>query len=141
MSSYSSSSNGAPSSSASAPFLPSKLNRQNYAHFGDDSSLLDDCLATARRSWHSLLHFWSMRGKQASWALLLEAAHQLRRNMATRRLLSVPHVLVLAWVLVMLWGERWVFHSTVERCRWGTWEKWVSSTGPEEVSYAPGAVS
>lgn len=128
MSSYSSSSNGTPSSSAKTPFLPSKLNRQSYPHFTDDSSLVDDCLASTRRSWHSLLRFWKTRGKQSSWALFLEVAHQLRRNMALRRLLSAPHVLVLVWVLVMLWGERWVFHTTVERCRWENWEKWVSLT-------------
>lgn len=127
MSSYSSSSNGAPSS-ANAPFLPSKLNRQNYAHFADDSSLVDDCLAATRRSWHSMLRFWNTRGKQTFWAFLLEVAHQLRRNMIPRRLLSVPHVLVSVWVLVMLWGERWVFHNTVERCQWESWEKWVSLT-------------
>lgn len=113
---------------ANAPFLPSKLGRQSYdsTQLGDDSSLFDDCLATARRSWRSLLRFWSTRGRQASWALFLDATHQLRRNLSLHRLLSAPHLLVLLWMLVLLWGERWVFHSTVDRCRWGSWEKWVS---------------
>lgn len=116
--------NGAYYTPANSALQPSKL-RQNYPHFGDDSSLIDDCVAAARRSWRSLLRFCSTKGKKASWALLLETMRQLRRNMSTHRLVSIPHVLVLIWVLVMLWGERWVFHTTVERCRWGNWEKWV----------------
>ena len=44
-----------------------------------------------------------------------------------RRLLSLPHALVLVWLLVLLWGERWVFEDAVKGCDWGRWEKWVSS--------------
>lgn len=110
------------SSSASAPFVSSKLRQQS---FGDDSSLVDDCLATVQRLWNSLLSFCRTRGRKAAWASLLQSAHQLRRNLAWRRLFSFPHVLVAVWVLVMLWGERWVFHTTVERCAWENWEKWV----------------
>lgn len=112
--------NGA--SSSSAPFAASRLRQES---FGDDSSLVDDCLATAQRLWRSLLSFCSTRGKRAAWASLLQSAHQLRRNLALSRLLSFPHVLVAVWVLVMLWGERWVFHTRVERCAWESWEKWV----------------
>lgn len=120
MSSYSYN-NGA--SSSSAPFVSSKLRQHSFA---DDSSLADDCLATAQRLWHSLLKFLGTQGKQAAWASLLRVAHQLRRNLVLSRLLSFPHVLVAVWVLMMLWGERWVFHTTVERCAWQNWEKWVS---------------
>lgn len=114
--------NGA--SSSSALFNSSRL-RQESSSFGDDSSLVDDCLATAQRLWHSLLSFCSTRGKKAAWVSLLQSAHQLRRNLALSRLLSFPHVLVAVWVLVMLWGERWVFVNRVERCAWEHWEKWV----------------
>lgn len=116
--------NGAPSSS-SAPFVSSKLRRQQSFTFGDDSSLVDDCFATAQRLWRMLLGFCRTRGKQAAWASLLQAAHQLRRNLVLSRLFSVPHLLVAVWLIFMLWGERWVFHTTVERCAWENWEKWV----------------
>lgn len=44
-----------------------------------------------------------------------------------RQLLSIPHLFVLAWVLALLWGERWVFQSSVESCGWESWERWVSA--------------
>lgn len=44
-----------------------------------------------------------------------------------RRLLSLPHLLILVWLLVLLWGERWVFESSIKACEWGRWERWVSS--------------
>ena len=44
-----------------------------------------------------------------------------------RRLLNLPHLLVLVWLLVLLWGERWVFESAIKTCEWGRWERWVSS--------------
>lgn len=130
MASYSNS-NGASSSSSAArtPFGQSKL-RDNYPNFSslgnDDSSLVDDCVATLRQAWHSFLQFLSTRGKQAAWEAVLQSTHQLQRNLSAQRIFSFPHALVLVWVLVLLWGEHWVFHTTVERCDWDNWEKWVS---------------
>lgn len=48
-----------------------------------------------------------------------------------RRLLSLPHLLVVVWALVLLWGERWVFQSSIEACEWRKWERWV---GPAQFS-------
>lgn len=110
---------------SSLSFTPARP-RQNHPHFGDDSSLIDDCFAGLQRSWRSLLRFWSTRGKRGAWACLLQSAQQLRRNLAMRRVFSFPHALVAVWLLVLLWGERWVFHTAVERCAWENWEKWVS---------------
>lgn len=127
MASYSSSSNGASSSSS---FGHSSKLRDNYPHFSslgnnDDSSLVDDCIATARQSWQALLQYLSTRGRKAAWEALVRSTHQFHRNLSASRLFSFPHALVLAWVLVLLWGEHWVFHTTVERCDWDSWEKWV----------------
>lgn len=101
----------------------------NYPHLtslgGDDSSLVDDCIASLRQAGRSLLEFLRTSGKEAAWDALRLATHQLRRNLRPRRLFSFPHALVLVWVLVLLWGEHWVFHTTVERCGWDNWEKWV----------------
>jgi hypothetical protein len=44
----------------------------------------------------------------------------------SRRLVSLPHIFVVIWALVLLWGERWVFESAVQACRWENWERWVS---------------
>ncbi|KAF3764395.1 hypothetical protein M406DRAFT_291465 [Cryphonectria parasitica EP155] len=126
-----SSSNGASSSSL---FTHSKL-RQSHANIGDDSSLLDDCFAGVQKSWQSLLVFWSTRGKRGSWDCLLQGAHQLRSNLATRRLFSFPHVLVAIWLLVLMWGERWVFHTTVERCAWENWEEWPPGATPHHLIF------
>ena len=51
----------------------------------------------------------------------------MERNCTRRRLLSLPHAFVLLWVVVLLWGERWVFRSAIEACKWEGWERWVSS--------------
>jgi hypothetical protein len=52
-------------------------------------------------------------------------AHRVRRNLAPARLLSFPHLLVLFWIIIILWGERWVFDSKVDDCDWDHWENWV----------------
>lgn len=58
-------------------------------------------------------------------AIAARMGHQIRRNLVARRVLSFPHFLFLFWMVILLWGERWVFDSKVQRCDWGNWEKWV----------------
>lgn len=75
----------------------------------------------AQRLW-----MWTMgSGRQSATVLLLRALRQLQRNMVPRRLLSFPHLLFAFWVVILLWGERWVFDSRVQDCAWRNWEKWV----------------
>ncbi|KAJ9132014.1 Manganese ion homeostasis [Pleurostoma richardsiae] len=101
----------------------------------EESSVVDECLSVAREIARSAWRFWRGRGRHAVHALLLRSARQLRRNMAMRRLLSFPHLLVVAWVLVLLWGERWVFRSRVDDCRWSNWEKWPSGANPHHLIF------
>jgi hypothetical protein len=42
-----------------------------------------------------------------------------------KSILSLPHLFIVVWVVLLLWGERWVFNSSVEECRWEDWERWV----------------
>lgn len=124
-SSSNSGSNGGalPSSSDYTPFVPSNL-RQNHPQVEEDDPI-GDCMDFLQRYWQRLLRFWNTRGKRATVAFLLQVAHQLRRNLVISRLFSFPHVLVILWAVVLMWGERWVYHTTVEKCHWSNWEKWV----------------
>lgn len=136
MAGYTGSGNGGPSSSSSgyAPYAPSSL-RQNYPHF-EDQDPVGDFMRFARRQVQSLHQFWNTRGKRATLAFLLEVAHQLRRNLTLRRISSFPHLMVVIWAVVLLWGERWIFHTKVESCHWSNWEKWVTIPLPYS-SWAP----
>lgn len=92
-----------------------------------DSSLIDDCLAGVKGATRSLWRFWKGPGRRMAFGFLVNMLRQVRHNLAVRRLLSFPHALVALWLLLLLWGERWVFHSRVERCHWSSWENWVCS--------------
>ncbi|CAK7239954.1 MAG: hypothetical protein STHCBS139747_001389 [Sporothrix thermara] len=59
----------------------------------------------------------------------------VRHNLAPQRVFSVPHFLVVFWVLVMLWGERWNFHAKVAHCHWDHWEKWPAGAEPHHVVF------
>jgi hypothetical protein len=50
---------------------------------------------------------------------------QLKHYFNPRGLLALPNLCILLWLLVLLWGERWVFESGVRACEWGKWERWV----------------
>jgi hypothetical protein len=89
------------------------------------TSPVDDCLALVAQAWRWLVRFWRERGRGMVLGAMLSAAHRLRQNLTYNRLCSVPHLLVAVWVVVLLWGERWVFHSKVESCHWSNWESWV----------------
>lgn len=91
----------------------------------DSASLLDDLAAFLAHCARSLRRFWKERGRHMFVASLARAVRQVRRNLTAARLLSLPHLLVAVWVVILLWGERWAFHSSVESCDWGNWENWV----------------
>jgi hypothetical protein len=55
-----------------------------------------------------------------------KSLRQAKVNWNPARLLSLPHLFVTIWVLLLLWGERWVFERSISRCEWGKWERWVS---------------
>ncbi|OAG39403.1 hypothetical protein AYO21_06419 [Fonsecaea monophora] len=50
-----------------------------------------------------------------------------------RRLLSLPSALVLLWICVLFWGERYTFQQSVARCVWRQWESWPSHARPHHV--------
>ncbi|KAK3310654.1 calcineurin-like phosphoesterase-domain-containing protein [Chaetomium strumarium] len=98
------------------------------------TSLLDDFRALVAQAFRSLVRFWRERGHGVVFAAMWTAVYRLRQNMAYHRLLSFPHLLVAVWVVVLLWGERWVFHSKVESCDWSYWEKWPAGAEPHRVA-------
>lgn len=110
--------------SSSSSSFPSfyRLSRRDQ---DSSTSPLDDFLAFLSRSARSLWAFWRQRGRHILYASLVRALRQLRRNLTPTRLFSLPHLLVGLSILVLLWGERWVFHSRVESCQWSNWENWV----------------
>ncbi|KAH8813204.1 hypothetical protein F5884DRAFT_832745 [Xylogone sp. PMI_703] len=55
------------------------------------------------------------------------------RSWHPRHLLSLPHALVVIWVIALLWGERWVFQSAVEECEWSNWERWPQEATPHHL--------
>lgn len=101
-------------------YSPSYRDRRDHS-----TSPLDDFRALVAESLRSLLRFWRERGRHMTYAAIVSLGHRLRQNLTYNRLLSFPHLLVAVWVVVMLWGERWAFHSKVEDCHWSNWENWV----------------
>lgn len=80
--------------------------------------------AQTRRAW-----IWLQGpGRKIATIVVGTTAYYLRRNLAPRRLFSFPHFLVAVWIVILLWGERWMFDSKVETCSWDHWEKWVRNT-------------
>lgn len=74
-----------------------------------------------------LLWKW-IKGPGMHRAAIVAAAvmRQVKRNMTSKRLLSFPHLLAFFWMLLLLWGERWIYTNHVNVCDWKSWEKWVS---------------
>ncbi|GAP88705.1 putative calcineurin-like phosphoesterase [Rosellinia necatrix] len=105
-------------------------------HDPGGASIWDDIMAgarnAARRAWAYGRHG---RGRRAAWDLAVRAARRLRRNLARRRLLAFPHLLVALWVLALLWGESWSFASKVNRCDWNHWEDWPPGATPHRLIF------
>ncbi|KAK2591344.1 hypothetical protein QQS21_010969 [Conoideocrella luteorostrata] len=74
-------------------------------------------------------------GRRMATTAATRAAHQIRRNLTSRRLLSFPHFLFLIWVVILLWGERWVFETKVQKCDWKHWETWPKEANPHHLVF------
>ncbi|TDZ20427.1 Cell division control protein 1 [Colletotrichum orbiculare MAFF 240422] len=126
------SSNGYSYKDKSAPFLP--FQHRNAARFRFRARVrpaLDALVRLLRSIWL----FWQTRGRRLATNMMLKAGWQLRQNLTARRLLSFPHLLVCLWILVLLWGERWVFRSRVADCRWNNWESWPAGASPHHLVF------
>lgn len=86
-------------------------------------------LTTGVRQTAQILGAWvAGPGRHLATSLGAQVARRVRVNLSARRLLSFPHMLVLIWIVVLMWGERWIFDSKVADCDWDNWEKWVCQT-------------
>jgi ethanolamine phosphate phosphodiesterase len=114
-----SSSNGYSLPTSSSP-------RDYYGSTSSDPSVADNVLTALNELHRRLGLYWNARGRALAWSVTMQVAAVLRANLAARRLLSFPHLLVVLWMLVLLWGERWTFTSQIQSCDWDHWEDWVS---------------
>ena len=58
-----------------------------------------------------------------------------RREWNFRRLFSLANALVVIWWVVLYWGEKGVFNSTIESCNWEAWEKWEPGANPHRLIF------
>lgn len=58
-----------------------------------------------------------------------------RRTFTRRHIINLPNLLVVLWILVLLWGEKWVFQSSIEACDWSRWERWVGRCSHASFKY------
>jgi hypothetical protein len=70
----------------------------------------------------------SYSGVSTQQSKIPRTLRQVQQRWSIRRLMSLPHLLVAIWALLLLWGERWVFRSSIKECEWNRWERWVSAT-------------
>ncbi|KAK3939693.1 hypothetical protein QBC46DRAFT_315368 [Diplogelasinospora grovesii] len=99
----------------------------------NSTSLFEDLRTLTAQGVRRLWRFWNERGRHMVVAAMVFSARRLRQNLAWHRLFSFPHLLVAFWVVLLLWGERWVFHSKVEKCRWSNWEQWPAGANPHHL--------
>ena len=43
--------------------------------------------------------------------------------------------LVFIWVILLYWGERYVFNNSIATCDWEHWEQWVRATVAKKRQY------
>ena len=63
----------------------------------------------------------------------MRATHETssRRPFVSISRLNAQALLLLAWGLMLWWGEKHVFSSHISTCKWSNWENWV---GNENIS-------
>ena len=60
--------------------------------------------------------------------LLLQSSTRLLQRLGSwkcRDILGIHFILIIAWGIVLWWGEEVVFRRKVNSCTWDRWENWV----------------
>ncbi|ETS80974.1 hypothetical protein PFICI_05976 [Pestalotiopsis fici W106-1] len=123
-------------SSSNGYSLPTSTSpRDYYGSSSSNPSVTDNALAVLHELYRRIRLYWNARGRALAWSITMKVAAVLRVNLAARRLLSFPHLLVALWILVMLWGERWTFTSQAQSCDWDHWEDWPSDATPHRLIF------
>ena len=119
-----------PSINAMSTSYYSGAGRSSRDHFIEPPSLLDRVIAGLPSGlsvqMHNLLNRLSYNNVSTHVSRIPRSLRQAQRNWHPRKLLNLPHLFVAIWVVLLLWGERWVFQSSIEACSWDQWERWVS---------------
>jgi hypothetical protein len=70
-----------------------------------------------------LTNMWQRLVRQSQYDA--KGKPRTRLAIVRRRLLRLPTAIFALWFFVLLWGERRVFSSSIDACKWDQWEKWV----------------
>ena len=62
---------------------------------------------------------------------ILQTFRSAQKWLASRRIRSLPNVLIILWLILLYWGEILVFRQSVAACHWSNWEQWVRRTATE----------
>lgn len=118
---------------------PLPRSRSSRDHFAEPPSILrilaglpTELFAIMQRLWDRNSNSYTSVSTNSSqlsksWRGLRES------NWNPRRLLCLPHFFVGLWLVLLLWGERWVFQDSIKACRWDNWERWVRNSFGGEV--------
>ncbi|KAI9789459.1 MAG: hypothetical protein M1816_006001 [Peltula sp. TS41687] len=93
------------------PSPPSSSDDETYNY-----GLPRPSLSSSRKSHH---HHNALRLRLSQWRW--------------RHLFTLPVLLTLTWFVVLYWGERQVFVSSIRACNWSQWESWPADATPHHV--------
>lgn len=103
--------------------------RSSRDHFMEPPSVLSRILSVlpTRLAVLALRTLDKPRGAIARLPSRLRNAQRAAWRPTLRSFVNVPNAFIAIWFLLLLWGERWAFHSAIKQCRWENWERWVGS--------------
>ncbi|TAQ90093.1 hypothetical protein B7494_g1535 [Chlorociboria aeruginascens] len=112
---------------------------QSRNDFTEPPSLLSRIIASLPGGVTAQMHrLWDRHSSDPVLSYTHRVSRSLRQTRWTwnpRQLLSLPHLFVAIWVAILLWGERWVFESSIKACDWKTWERWPKEATPHHLVF------
>ncbi|KUJ24128.1 uncharacterized protein LY89DRAFT_703337 [Mollisia scopiformis] len=118
---------------------PTYYSTSTRDHFVEPPSLLSRLISALPSGLPAQMHRVFESPTQSTTASRIPRS--LRRwersclSLHPRRLLSLPHAFIAIWVVLLLWGERWVFRSSVQECKWENWESWPKDATPHHLVF------
>ncbi|KAE8155231.1 hypothetical protein BDV25DRAFT_146361 [Aspergillus avenaceus] len=108
---------------------------RDYSTESSKSGRLVDILPPWGRHWVAEIQARWIRSANGTETSRSRGWNKTSISRMVRGIFTLTNALVVLWFYTLWWGERTVFHASLEQCAWENWENWPRDATPHHLAF------